>query len=93
VINLRYYIKWNFKDRDRLLDGFRISKPQVKVGYACGEDKDCFGGKTVGNLLYGRTRSRWDNDTEVHLRKVTSEDISRGKIFQDCDKFRDLCRV
>jgi hypothetical protein len=79
VINLRYYIKWNFKERDRPLDRFRITIPEVKVGCACGEDRNCFGGKTVGNRLYGRTRKRWDNDTEVHFRKVTSEDISWGE--------------
>jgi len=45
VINLRYYINWNFKDRDRPLDRFRIKNPEVKVGCACGEDKDCFGEK------------------------------------------------
>lgn len=87
MINLRYYIKWNFKDRGRPLGRFRITKPEVKVDCACGEDKDCFGGKTVGNLLYGRTRSRWDNDTEAHFRKVTSEDISWGKYLRTVTNF------
>jgi hypothetical protein len=47
-------MKWNFKDRDRPLDRFRAKNPEVNISCACGEDKDCFGGKTVGNRLYGR---------------------------------------
>jgi hypothetical protein len=39
VINLRFYIKWNFKDKDRPLDRFRITKPEVKVGCAYGEGR------------------------------------------------------
>ena len=45
MINLGYYVKWKFSDRDRPLDRFRITKSEVKFGFACGEDKDCLGGK------------------------------------------------
>jgi hypothetical protein len=65
----------------------------VKIGCACGKDKDCFGGKSVEKRPYLKTRKGWDIDTEVHFREVNSEDTSWEEISQDCDKFRDLYLV